>query len=126
MKAKSSYGLTYAGTKAGVVSKQPLLLEHSFQVDPECSLVLPLLRLAPSSSSAGPPASFCFPFSVQGVLQRILNLLLPLLIGPVGRGCRPINAQSSEKGNDVAFLGKSGAIGDCKSETGKEIGTEQF
>lgn len=33
-KKKKPCGLTCAGTKARVISQQPLLLEHSFQVDP--------------------------------------------------------------------------------------------
>lgn len=110
--------LTCAGAEAGVVSQQPLLLEHSFQVHPERSLVLALLGL--------PPASLRLPLSVRRILQRLLDLLLPLLVGQAARGRRPIDAQRPEEGNDVAVLGEHRAVGHCKSDKGEETVSDQL
>lgn len=114
------HALTCTGTKAGVISQQPLLLENTFQVDSKRSLIfLFLLYFLPSvssSSSAGLSASICSLFSIYWALQSFEDLLLLLLIGQICRSCWPINSERSKEGDDVAVFGKLGAIKHWKSK----------
>lgn len=110
--------LTCAGTEAGVISQQPLLLEHTLQIDSErlsvLLLLLLFLRHLPSASPTGPPAPLRAPLPVGGVRQGLLNLLLSHLIGAVGWSCRPTDTQSLEKGDHVAAFRERRAKGHCK------------
>lgn len=108
--------LTCAGAQAGVIARQPLLLEHPLQVDPLRSVLLSsallLLRLAPTPpTTAAAPLARLILLPVGRRRQRLLHLLLPLCAAPAGRHRWPIDAQRVEEGCDVTSLGEHGAVG---------------